>query len=424
MKKLQTRLYNYFILQKNKTNEEQFRKSRIFVNSLLITIIFSLFYIGNTLVFKMPHIMWQISIQVIFYAILLFLFKNGLSIKVSGIIFTALFLFSTVYDIFFTGGLQSPIMPWLAMTPIIAMLMINLRYAFIFLIACVFAAISISLLQDSGIMFPLEVNITQFNTLVTSSHAGLILIVFVIASVMENAYVSSLQKLQEKNKIIEEEKKRSDELLLNILPAEVMDELKKTGKTTARNYNLVTVLFADFADFTNIIEELPPEDLVSSIGEYFETFDNIIEKYGVEKIKTVGDAYICASGLPAENLNNPMLVIDVALEMMEAVKKIKEKCELANKICFDIRIGIHSGPLVAGVVGVKKFAYDIWGDTVNTAARMQQHGERGKINISGTTHDLIKHRFICTKRGMIEAKHKGLIEMYFVEKRKDKVHAI
>ena len=418
MKKLQTQLYNYFILPKNKVDEEQFRKSRIFLNSLLITIIFSIFYVGNTIVFKMPHIMWQISIQVIFYIILLFLFKNGLSIKISGIIFTALFLFSTIYDIFFTGGLQSPIMPWLAMTPIIAMLMTNLKYAFIFLIVCVLSAIGIGLLQKNGIVFPLEIDTTQFETLVISSHAGLILIVFVIASVMQTAYVGSVQKLEEKNRIIEAEKKKSDELLLNILPADVMDELKKTGKTTARNYNLVTVLFADFVDFTSLIEELPPEELVSVIDKYFETFDNIIERHGVEKIKTVGDAYICASGLPAENLNNPVLIVNVALEMIEAVEKIKQGCLEIQKICFDIRVGIHSGPLVAGVVGVKKFAYDIWGDTVNTAARMQQHGEPSKINISATTHGLVKHRFVCTKRGKVEVKHKGLVDMYFVEKGK------
>jgi class 3 adenylate cyclase len=177
-------------------------------------------------------------------------------------------------------------------------------------------------------------------------------------------------------------------------------------------------LFADFTNFTSIIEELPPEELVSGIDEYFETFDNITETHGVEKIKTVGDAYICASGLPSVNLNNPVLMVNVALDMIAAVENIKEKRSKEGKVCFDIRIGIHSGPLVAGVVGVKKFAYDIWGDTVNTAARMQQCGEPGRINISGTTHDLVKHRFVCAKRGKIEAKNKGLIDMYFVERKR------
>lgn len=217
---------------------------------------------------------------------------------------------------------------------------------------------------------------------------------------------------------IEQEKQKSEELLLNILPAEVMEELKQTGKTQARNYDLVTVLFADFKDFTQIIDELPPEELVAGIDNYFETFDKIISKNNIEKIKTVGDAYICVAGLPQVTSNNPLQMIDVALEMVTAIEQLKQERTAAGKIIFDVRIGIHSGPVVAGVVGIKKFAYDIWGDTVNTAARMQQHGEPGKINISGTTRDLIKHRFHCTHRGRIEVKHKGFVDMYFVEGRK------
>jgi len=218
--------------------------------------------------------------------------------------------------------------------------------------------------------------------------------------------------------VIEKEKQKSDDLLLNILPAEIMEELKATGKTQARNYDLVTVLFADFKDFTQIIEELAPEELVAAIDSYFEMFDQIIAKYPIEKIKTVGDAYICVSGLPQTSSNNPLIMMEGAIEMIEAIEQLKAKRIKSKQVVFDVRIGIHSGPLVAGVVGIKKFAYDIWGDTVNTAARMQQYGEPGKINISGTTYGLVKHRYSCIYRGKIEVKHKGDIDMYFVISKK------
>ncbi len=228
-----------------------------------------------------------------------------------------------------------------------------------------------------------------------------------------------LEKIvEQRTEEIKTEKQKSDELLLNILPAEVMEELKSTGKTQARNYDLVTVLFADFKDFTQIIDELPPEELVSGIDNYFETFDKIISKYPIEKIKTVGDAYICVAGLPQTSVNNPLVMMEAALEMTVAIEELKKQRQAENKIIFDVRIGVHSGPVVAGVVGIKKFAYDIWGDTVNTAARMQQHGEPGKINISGTTFGLIKHRYQCTHRGRIEVKSKGEVDMYFMEGKK------
>jgi PAS domain S-box-containing protein len=217
---------------------------------------------------------------------------------------------------------------------------------------------------------------------------------------------------------IEKEKKKSDELLLNILPQEVMLELKATGKTLAKNYDLVTVVFIDFVNFTSIIEEMPFDELVHTIDFYFEAFDRIIEKHEVEKIKTVGDAYIFAAGLPVPNHGNPLLATEAALDIQAEVNKINKARREKKEPCFEVRIGIHSGPVVAGVVGIKKFAYDIWGDTVNTAARMQQMSDSGKINISRTTHDLVKHRFNCTYRGRAEVKHKGEIEMYFVEGKK------
>lgn len=226
----------------------------------------------------------------------------------------------------------------------------------------------------------------------------------------------TLRELGEKNKIIEEEKRRSDELLLNILPEEVMHELKAHGKTQARNYSRATVLFADIKEFTKISERLSPDEVVEALDTYFERFDKVIEKYDIEKIKTIGDAYVCAGGVPTKNEDNPNLVVRAALECMEEVNKLRAERIKQGKQTFEFRFGIHTGQLVAGVIGIRKFAYDIWGDTVNMAARMQQEGEVGKINISGDTYELIKNNFACVHRGKQDVKNKGLVDMYFVER--------
>lgn len=220
--------------------------------------------------------------------------------------------------------------------------------------------------------------------------------------------------LETKNASLMEEKQKSDNLLLNILPEQISNELKDTGKTKARSYERVSVMFADFVDFTKVAEKLNPEDLVFTIGEYFEAFDKILEKYEVEKIKTVGDAYVCAAGLPNPSLDNACLMVRVAFNFLEAIDELKVRHQLNGKEAFDVRIGINTGSLVAGVVGFKKFAYDIWGDTVNTAARMQEKSMPNRINISGTTYEHIKGEFDCEYRGKIAAKNKGEIDMYFV----------
>lgn len=224
------------------------------------------------------------------------------------------------------------------------------------------------------------------------------------------------RELAEKNVIIEEEKQRSEELLLNILPQDVIDEIKQQGKINPRSYQLATVLFADIKDFTLISEGLSPETLVSSLDAYFEAFDNIIGKSKVEKIKTIGDAYVCVGGVPIANESNPAEVVRIGLQFQAAVLKLKQERIQTGEQWFDVRIGIHTGPVVAGVVGIRKFAYDIWGDTVNMAARMQQFGEPYQINVSKDTYEIIKDKFSCTYRGKVEVKSKGEMDMYFVDR--------
>jgi adenylate cyclase len=212
-------------------------------------------------------------------------------------------------------------------------------------------------------------------------------------------------------KLLADEKKKSEDLLLNILPPEVANELKDKGVANARQFDDVTVLFTDFVNFTEASERMSPQQLVGELHACFKAFDDILGKYSIEKIKTVGDAYLAVSGLPVSNPNHATDVVAAALEIRDFMLHRRE--HMGNDT-FNVRIGIHTGSVVAGIVGIKKFAYDIWGDTVNTAARMEQSSEPGKINISEATYELVKEKYTCVHRGKIEVKNKGVIDMYFV----------
>lgn len=208
---------------------------------------------------------------------------------------------------------------------------------------------------------------------------------------------------------------RSESLLLNILPKEIAEELKANGTVEAKLFDEVTVMFTDFKNFTRISESLSPSELVAEIDTIFKAFDSIISKQNIEKIKTIGDSYMCAGGLPHPNNTNALDVVSATMDIKQFMQQHMQRRKLEGKELFEIRIGVHTGPVVAGIVGDKKFAYDIWGDTVNIASRMESSGEEGKINISGSTYELVKKQFVCIHRGKIMAKHKGEIDMYFVE---------
>jgi class 3 adenylate cyclase/tetratricopeptide (TPR) repeat protein len=213
------------------------------------------------------------------------------------------------------------------------------------------------------------------------------------------------------NKLLSKEKKRSEDLLLNILPAEVATELKDHGKSAAKYFDSVTVMFTDFANFTKAGERMSPQNLVDELDVCFKAFDEITFKYGIEKIKTIGDSYLAACGLP---LADPLHAENIVRAAIEINAFMTDRHAKLGNSTFEARIGIHTGPVVAGIVGVKKFQYDIWGDTVNTANRMESSGEVGKVNISGTTYELVKDKFTFEYRGKVTAKGKGELDMYFV----------
>ncbi len=273
--------------------------------------------------------------------------------------------------------------------------------------------------EDQISLLEKEAEIQQLN----EKRQKIVIFASVIALVLIVLLAISLYRrykfVNKTNLIIEEEKNRSENLLLNILPEETAQELKANGKVQAKKFKSVTVLFTDFIGFTHYAHNLSPEELVNSVDYYFSKFDEIMDKYGMEKIKTIGDAYMCAGGLPFPSEDHPIKMIEAAFEIAEFIEESK-KLSNGNITHFDVRIGINTGPVVAGVVGIKKFAYDIWGDTVNVASRMESKSEPGRINISENTYKLVKDDFQCKYRGEIDVKNKGMMKMYFVNRQKNK----
>ena len=223
-------------------------------------------------------------------------------------------------------------------------------------------------------------------------------------------------QIQVQNRQIEEERNKSDRLLLNILPDEIAQELRAQGYANPKHYDSATVLFTDFVNFTSLSSQLSPNALIAELDECFLAFDEIAEKHHLEKIKTIGDAYMCAGGLPLPNKTHPEDAVRAALEMVAWLENRNRNNPAA--VFREMRVGIHTGQVIAGVIGKNKFAYDIWGDAVNLAARLEEEGASNQVNISGTTFEAVKNRFDCTPRGRREVRNKGLVDMYFIKQEK------
>jgi adenylate cyclase len=209
---------------------------------------------------------------------------------------------------------------------------------------------------------------------------------------------------------IEQQRKKTEELLLNILPPLIAQELQVEGCVQPMYFEDVTIAFADFVGFTLSTEQLPADELVSILNRYFTAFDNIMRRYGVEKLKTIGDCYMFAGGLPIRNPSHPVDTILAAFEMIH----VSEEMAKDGPVAWQLRIGVHTGPVVAGVVGIHKFTFDIWGDAVNFSSRMEASGAPGRINLSPSTYARVKDFFACEKRGKVKIKDGREVEMYFV----------
>ena len=255
-----------------------------------------------------------------------------------------------------------------------------------------------------------EIDLERQKFIKNAFMVGLILIFFIAFIIFRN-YRAKVKI----NKILDRQKDEIENLLLNILPEEVAQELKTDGQATPRSYESVSVLFTDFKGFTTIAETMTPNELVAELNDFFVAFDDIIEKNNLEKIKTIGDAYMCAGGIPTSNMTHPVDIITAGLQIQQYMEDHNVARKEKGLPVWGLRVGVHTGPVTAGVVGRKKYAYDIWGSAVNIASRMESNGEVGKVNISEATYNLVKDKFSCVHRGKISAKNIGEIDMYFVE---------
>ena len=302
------------------------------------------------------------------------------------------------------GGFSesSAVIVWALMAPLGALLFSSRREAAIWLLVFVVEVIA------SLILEPLVFRINNLPALIKSIFFAMnIGLPTVTAFVLVNHFVKEKDRAVE---LLEREQVETERLLLNVLPAEIATELKANGRTEAQSFDSISILFADIVGFTRLSTKLSPKQTIELLNKVFSAFDDLAEQYGVEKIRTIGDNYMCVAGVPRVHSDHAELLVSMALEMLAFLNSHNE----SDARSLGFRIGINSGPAVAGVVGHKKFQYDVWGDAVNVASRMESHGVEGRVQIGRETYDRVKHLFDCEKRGRIDIKGRGVVETWFV----------
>jgi class 3 adenylate cyclase len=299
---------------------------------------------------------------------------------------------------------------WSFLAPLCALIFLDTGKARLWMGLVITAVVASWLFNDYFETYGYYLDKNQKIMLNTMNIAGATLVIYFA---MQH-FVRTIKKNQQ---LLQEEKQKADNLLLNILPAQVAEELKESGKSHPTLYSDATIIFSDFKDFTQFSELFTPEELIRELDTCFQKFDEIITNNRLEKIKTIGDAYMCVAGIPrneADAVINAVHAVKAAMEIADYIKKQREKKLEEGKAYWDIRIGVHTGDVVAGIVGKKKFAFDIWGDAVNIANRIETNSEEGKVNISGTTYNLVRDYFECSYRGKLPVKNKGELDMYYV----------
>jgi class 3 adenylate cyclase len=387
---------------------------------LLVTALYAIVYIPVAILIEYWTALIAIPVAASACLILAMALRRGLRLVVicNGYLFVLSVLISFLW--LSTGGIVStPNDPaFSALYPAIALLLLGRRWALFWLVAAIALVFVNGIPGLLGVELPTGMAPKWVDWFLILSLIGHAVLLFIFVSIFETSRDRAHKQLQVTNVALTAEQEKTESLLLNILPAEVAEELKLKGHAEAHEFDQCTILFSDFQNFTAISENMTPTDLVAELNACFYAFDAIMEQFELEKIKTIGDAYMAASGL-AHSESLPVNVIRAAINMQDFMKKHRVENLAAGKPAFVMRAGIHTGPVVAGIVGVKKFQYDVWGDTVNTASRMETSGEIGEVNISQATHQLVKQEpdLLFTPRGKVNVKGKGDLEMFFVQAR-------
>ncbi len=411
-------LIDYFAVKDIGLNSEQLRANRLLVNVCVLTSIVALFYVPMALLVGYRVAMIFMSISFLVHWLTLFLFKKGLSYDFCShlYVFNNTFI-AIVPCVYFSGGFLSPAMPWFALININALMLLGLsRPTFGWVGVNSLIILVFALAEMWHYPFPHDYAVTHFNLFLLLCVLGLSMIILLVTSVFENTSRNTLHMLTLYNAKVEEEKRRSDELLLNILPPAIADRLRLGEQPIADYFENASVVFIDIVNFTAISSNNPPKQVVELLNKIFTHIDKICAKYEMEKIKTIGDSYMAASGIPVEKADHAIRAICFARDVLQELDDYYTPN--GEKICF--RVGLHGGPLIAGVIGKQKFIYDLWGDTVNLASRMES---QGVINTIHCTHEfklLLDHQQFDTskfeERGLLEIKGKGKVRTWLFKR--------
>jgi class 3 adenylate cyclase len=400
---------DYFLPDGKEIATKEVRKCRILVFVCFLTSALATAYVVVSIVLEFPVGFYAMALSAVIIGALPFALKRGANRVVVANIYVGIIFIDTVVITSLSGGLSSSITsPYIAIVPMLGLMLINRRAGLIWFLIVVAEIMVLGIAEIAGIEFPERFSEEVDAAFKLAAFLGLVVIVFFIVRDFDSRAEEALDR-------VEEEQARTQRLLLNILPEEVAEELKETGHARANEFEQVTILFTDFKDFTEISSRMTPAELVAELNTCFYEFDAIVARHGLEKIKTIGDAYMAASGLSTEDSGSPSSVIRAALEMQSFMASHKRDNDAAGRPAFTMRAGVHTGPVVAGVVGETKFQYDVWGDTVNTASRMETAGRAGEVNISELTFDVVKDEpdMIFESREAVEVKGKGELRMFF-----------